>query len=301
MFLAGLCAGFSNLCMRRSIDKGGTSRGYLMLLMFFTCFVGILLNPVRTGDYTWSTPMALFGLCGGIFLAGVLTFLGKALEKGPPGLTIAMLNCSCVMPIFLLVILFGSAFGFSYTLWNAIGSILVVLGICWAGWGGGSMENRKKWLLFISLSFFFHVVYMVFIKWRALLINFPGQKGLALCLSSVDSRSQWFMPMIFLTAAIIQSFLFFKHEKRLPGKAELTYGTISSATQGLSAFFMIYATEISTPLQHAMIFPIFSVTIIVICNLWGKWFYKEAVNWKANALCIGGILIGTIDWKAVMG
>lgn len=48
-----------------------------------------------------------------------------------------------------------------------------------------------------------------------------------------------------------------------------------------------------------MIFPIFSVTIILFCNLWGQWLYKEKVNWFANACCIGGILIGTVNWSAL--
>jgi hypothetical protein len=60
---------------------------------------------------------------------------------------------------------------------------------------------------------------------------------------------------------------------------------------------MIWSTEVSTPLEHAMIFPIFSVAIIILCNLWGQWLYKEKVNWLANACCVGGILIGTLDWK----
>ncbi len=50
-----------------------------------------------------------------------------------------------------------------------------------------------------------------------------------------------------------------------------------------------------------MLFPIFSVTLIVGCNLWGKWLYKEQVHWKANAVCIGGLLLGTVDWSSIFG
>ena len=62
---------------------------------------------------------------------------------------------------------------------------------------------------------------------------------------------------------------------------------------------MIRATEASTPVEHAIIYPLFAVTIIILCNIWGQWLYKEQVNWKANALCVFGILIGSIDWSAL--
>lgn len=301
MFFSAICIAISNLCMRRSIDSGGTSKAYLMMQLGLTFFIMVLLNPVRTGDYSWDTPMALFALTGGVLLAAVMTFVGRALEKGPPGLTIALLNCSSVMPILMLVILFGAQFGFYYTLWNAIGSVLVILGICWAGWDGGELYNRKSWVGFISLAFFAHVAYLVFLNWRALFINFPGEKGLGFSFAPEAASTQWFMPLVFLSAALIQTGLFFYSERRIPNKSETVYGMFGSIANGIGAFLMIRGTEIATSLEHAMLFPIFSVTLILGCNLWGKMLYQEKVNWKANALCIGGLLLGMVDWKAIFG
>lgn len=298
MVISALFIAISNLCLRKSIDAGGTSKAYLMMQLILSFFVMVLLNPVRTGDYSWSMEMAAFGLAGGLLLAAVMSFLGKALESGPPGLSVAILNCSSVMPILMLVILFGSQYGFSYTLWNAIGSVLVILGICWAGWDGGQVESRKKWLTFVSLAFFAHVAYLVFLNWRALFLNYPDQIGLGLTFEAESVNSQWFMPMVFLSAALIQTVIFFTQEKRMPNKVEALYGLFGSVANGLGAFLLIKGTEIATPLEHAMLFPIFSVTIIIGCNVWGRLLYAEAVNWKANALCIGGILLGTVDWKA---
>jgi len=144
MFFCALCIAISNLCMRRSIDSGGTSKAYLMVQLTLSALIMVLLNPVRTGNYTWDTSMALFGLMGGILLACVMGFLGKALETGPPGLSVALLSCSSVMPILMMVLLFGARFGFYYTLWNALGSILVIVGICWAGWDMNEIANRRK-------------------------------------------------------------------------------------------------------------------------------------------------------------
>lgn len=298
MVLAALFIALSNLCLRKSIDAGGTSKAYLMMQLGLSFFIMILLNPVRTGDYSWNMPMAIFGFAGGVLLACVMSFLGKALENGPPGLSVAVLNCSSVMPILMLVILFGAQYGFSYTIWNALGSVLVILGICWAGWDGGQFERRKKWLIFISLSFFAHVAYLVFLNWRALFINFPAQEGLGFSFPPEAANTQWFMPMVFLSAALIQTYIFFSKERRMPNRSETIYGVFGSVANGLGAFLLVKGTEVASSLEHAMLFPIFSVTLILGCNLWGKWIYAEQVNWKANALCIGGLLVGTVDWRA---
>lgn len=301
MIVAGLCIALSNLFMRRSIDAGGNSKAYLMVQMGLSVVVMILLNPVRTGDYSWNTPVALFALCGGVLLAAVMGFLGKALESGPPGLSVALLSCSSVMPILMLVILFGSQFGFYYTIWNAFGSILVILGICWGGWDVTEIPHWRRWLLFVSLTFFAHAIYLVFLQWRTLFINFPGEQGLGFHFSSQAASMQWFMPMVFLSAAAIQTFVYFRSEKKFPGKAEINYGIFGSIANGLGAFLMIKAFEMSTSLEHAMLAPIFSVTLILGCNVWGKWLYKESVNWKANAVCACGLFIGLIDWKSLFG
>lgn len=299
MIIAAICIAISNLCMRKSIDAGGSSRGYLMLQMSLSFVIMVILNPIRRGDYSWNTSIVLFGLAGGLLLAAVMTFLGKSLEKGPAGLSVAILNCSSVMPILVLVMLFGARFGFHYTLWNALGSLLVIGGICWAGWDKGEVQSRRQWLLFISLTFFAHVAYLTYLNWRVLFMNFPGEEGLGLPISAEQASSPWFMPSVFFSAAVIQTFLYLTKERRIPNGSEISYGVFGSIANGLGAFLMIRATEVATSLEHAMLFPIFSVTLILGCNIWGKMLYKEAVNWKANALCIGGVLLGMVDWQAI--
>jgi hypothetical protein len=102
--------------MRRSIDSGGTTKGFLMIQLFIVFLVAILLNPVRSGDYHWSNCMAGFSIAGGVVLALMMASLGRALETGPPGLTFAALNSSTVMPSILMVLLFGAAFNRQYNL-----------------------------------------------------------------------------------------------------------------------------------------------------------------------------------------
>jgi multidrug transporter EmrE-like cation transporter len=298
MVLASVFVAASNFFMRKSIDSKGTSKAFLMVQLFLVFCVAVILNPVRSGNYEWSSCMAAFGVAGGVVLALMMASLGRALETGPPGLTFAALNTSTVMPSLVMVTLFGAPFGYSYTLWNGLGSLLVVLGLFWAGRQAKHSNKKQMWISFVTAAFFLHVIFLVFLSWRALFINFPGEVGLFLSFDMDEARNEWFMPMVFLTAAIFQAAIYFFAEKRWPNNSELLYGVLGGLTNGIGTFFMIRATEISTPFEHAMIYPIFAVTIIVLCNLWGQYLYKEKVNWYANGLCVLGLIIGTVSWNA---
>lgn len=300
ILIAALFIAVSNFFMRRSIDSGGTTKAFFTVQLFLVFLIAVLLNPVRSGDYQWSFCMAAFGCAGGLILALMLTTLGRALETGPPGLTFAALNTSTVMPSVLMVLFFGTPFGYFYTLWNGLGSLLVVLGLFWAGWQRVGSEQKANWVTFVTAAFFLHVIFLVFLSWRALFINFPGSTGLFLSFDMDDAKSQWFMPMIFLAASFVQAAIYFKTERRRPRPKEILNGILGGLTNGIGTFFMIRATEVSTSFEHAMIYPIFAVTIILLCNTWGQWFYQEKVNWKANAVCVLGLLVGTVDWKVVL-
>ncbi len=299
MLVAGLFIALSNYLMRKSIDAGGTTKGFLMVQLFLVFIVAILLNPVRMHDYQWSNCMAIFGIAGGVVLALMMAALGRALETGPPGLTFAALNSSTVMPSIVMVLSFGAAFGYHYTFWNGLGSLLVVLGLFWAGWQTSKTVQKGVWLSFVSAAFFLHVLFLVFLSWRALFINYPGENGLFLSFDMDDAKNEWFMPMTFLAAFIVQALIYLFHEKRWLKKGEVLYGILGGIANGVGTFFMIRATEVATPFEHAMIYPLFSVTIILLCNLWGQWLYRERVNWKAITLCLLGIFIGTISWNAL--
>src|SRR3989338_2071839 len=268
MVLAALFVSVQNLFFRRSIDGGGSSKAYLMVQLFLTFLVAIFLNPIRSGHYEFNLPLAFFGFCGGVILAAFMAMMGKALESGPPGLTFAVINASSVMPILLMVTLFGAGFGFAYTPWNGIGSLLVVAGLFWAA--SGAIQGKKSivWAFYVFAAFFLH--------------------SLFLSLTEKEAASEWFMPMIFLAASLVQVYVYFTTEKRKPLNSEILYGVLGGIANGIGTFFMIWSTEISNSLEQAMIFPVFSVSVIILCNLWGQRLYKERVNWVANAFCILG-------------
>lgn len=300
VLVASCFTSLANFCLRRSIDSGGTSKAYLMIQLLFAAVVAVLIGPVRTQDFSINGGIVFLGVAVGLIFGLMFFALGRALEKGPPGLTFAILNASTVMPAVVMATMFGVAFGYIYTSWHAIGSLLVLAGLFWAGRGLAGLTDKRAWLLFSTLTFSCHLIFLVVMQWRALVLNWPNPSDLGSVMSSQEMASQWFMPLLYFVAAVIQTGIYLSSEKRIPNTAECSYGLIGGTAGCLSTFFLIWATEAATSLENIVIFPIFSVAVIVICNFWGQKLYQEQVNWRACRVCVLGLLIGTVDWKAFL-
>lgn len=299
MLFAGGFVALSNLFMRKSIDQGGTTKGFLIFQMATAFGVAVLLNPVRTGNYTCNGPIVVLGLVAGAILAIMLFSLGRSLEKGPSGFTFSILNASTVMPAIVMALFFGGAYGFPYTIWHAAGSLIVLGGLFLGGKGLQGLQDRKGWIIFCFTMFFLHILLLVVFQWRALLLNFPHPEELVSFFTAEQIKSQWFTPFMFLAATILQLFFFMVYERRMPRRLEIYYGVLGGSMNGLCTYFMIWSTEVANPLENAFIFPIFSVVSIVLSNLWSQRLYQERVDWRACQFCALGLVVGTVDWKAV--
>ena len=299
MLIAAGLASTANFFMRRSIDAGGSTRAYLVVQLFISFLVAIYLSPVRTGEYSASLNSIVVGLGAGVLLGGMMWSLGRSLEKGPAGLTFAFLNSATVMPAIVLAIIFGTAFGHIYTVWNGVGSALVVIGLFWAGWQTTTTASKAQWATVVVAAFVLHAALLIMLQWRALLLQ-PDLEHPLLPFHLDPATSQWFFPMIFLAAVVIQLISYLHMEKRWPNSGEILYGVLGGLVQAGATFFLVTAPEYATPVENAMIFPIFAVTVIFLTNLWSQALYKEKVNWLANSLCIAGIAVGTIDWSAIV-
>ncbi len=296
---AGAFVALSNLFMRKSIDSGGTTKGFLFFQMLASFAIAVFLEPVRSGNFAWNMPVVFLGLIAGIILALMLIALGKALEKGPPGLTFSILSSSTVMPGILMALFFGSDLGFVYTPWHAIGSLFVLAGLFWAGKGIAGLQNLKKWLLFSGSMFVLHTALLVLLQWRALLMNVPNPEELASFFTAEQIKSAWFLPCMFFSSALVQLYVFLSTEKRAIRSQEVLYGIVGGVVNGIGTFFLICSTQSATALENAIIFPMYSVATIILSNLWGQKLYQERVNWRACQVCAIGLIIATVDWKGV--
>jgi uncharacterized membrane protein len=292
--LAAVFGSISNLFLRKSIDSGGQSKGFLVIQLSFSFLILVLLNPVRTQDYTWSSLSFFCGIVGGIILGLLMWGLGKALEKGPAGLSFSFLHASTVLPALAMSIFFGSAYGFHYTLPNAIGSLLVLLGLFWAGRTREKNRQKSSWLIFVTAIFCIHTLLLTFFQWWALALK-PARPLSSLLPTLEEVHIQWFMPTVLLFASLIHWILYWRGRSQFPKRAEVRYGILGGLASGGGTFFQILAPQAASNWQNIMIFPIFSVSIILLNNGWAQILYKERVNWWANGLCVAGLLIATLS------
>lgn len=297
--IAGMFIPLTNLTIRKSIDIGGSAKAYFVFQMVTSFLLAILMGPVRTGNFSISWPAAILGCFAGLILSIMLFSLGRAVEKGPPGFTFAILNSATVMPGLLMAFIFGAALGFVYNTWHALGSLLVIIGLFWGAKGLQGMKEMKLWLFFSTAMFTFHVLLLGLYQWRAMLMNLAHPEELASFFTLEQIKSEWFTPFMFLASGIVQVIIYLRAENRKPQSGEIFYGFAGGVSNLLCTFFIIWATEKAGPLENAVIFPIFSVVGIILTNLWGQKLYQEQVNWRACQLCAFGLIVGTVDWKAV--
>ncbi|MBM3183945.1 MAG: hypothetical protein FJZ64_01395 [Chlamydiae bacterium] len=299
--LAGALVACSNLFMRKSIDTGGTTKGFLVFMMFMSFFASVILDPVRKGAYTWSGEVAVLGAVAGIILITMLLFLGKALEKGPPGFTFSLLSAATVMPGIVMFFLYGTSLGFPYTISHAIGALLVLAGIFWAGKGTASLETKRQWILFAIAMFSLHALLLVVFQWRALLLNHNHPEEISSFFTKETIQSAWFLPSMFFTAGVIQLCIYVYTERKWPHPKEVYYGLFGGLANGIGNFFLICATAAARSWENALLFPMYSVMTIILSNLWGQKLYQEKVNWKACQLSAFGLIVGLVDWKNILG
>lgn len=302
ILLALIAGGFiplTNLTVRKSVDVGGSTKGYFVFQMLSSFLFALLLGPIRNQDFSIPLSVALLGAAAGLILSIMLFSLGRAVEKGPPGLTFAIMNSATVMPGLVMALIFGAALGFVYNMWHALGSILVLMGLFWGARGVQGMKEMKPWLLFSTVVFVFHVLLLALFQGRAMLMNLPHPEQLASFFTAEQIKSEWFTPCMFFASGIVQLSIYLRAGRRMPQGGEVLYGVLGGLSNLLCTFFIIWATERASPVENAVIFPIYSVMGIILTNLWGQRFYQEQVNWRACQLCLFGLVVGTVDWKTV--
>lgn len=297
--IAGMFLPLTNLTVRKSVDVGGSAKGYFVFQMLSSFLFAVLIGPVRTGDFSLSLPAAILGIIAGSILSLMLFCIGRAVEQGPPGFTFAILNSATVMPGLMMAIVFGASLGYAYNFWHAMGSILVLFGLFWAGKGLQGVKEANKWIVFSGAMFVFHVLLLALFQWRGLLLN-PNRPPEMFAFFAPDQiKSECFTPFMFLVSGLVQLFIYLRSGGRMPKSGEVLYGFAGGLANLLCTFFLLAAAERASALENAVIFPIYSVVAIILTNAWGQKLYQEQVNWRACQVCMFGLILGTVDWKAL--
>ena len=297
-------AALSNFFFRRNLEKGGTSSAFLSLYFFASLLFSVLFSPALLGS-PFSPAMALAGCFAGFLNFMMLTLTAKSFELGPPGLTLTFQNASCIFPGLLLCSFFGPSFGFFLTPWLVIGFTLIGLGLYLSSrtygrmssetLSGQSKANFGKWLLCAISVMALQGLILTLFQWRVLLFNCGKSTHPLIPCSCRSEEDIWFIPAFFLIPTLSQLFLFWKKERRKFSLAEMIYGSMAGGLNCACTVLLLLATKTEGVLKKEMLFPLFTVSVILLCNIWGMKIYKEKVNWIGIILCILGVLIGLIQ------
>lgn len=295
VLIAALLAAFCNLLLKMSIRSGGSSQGYLAVQVTFTFLVMIFLEPARAHNFHIHLPVIVIGMIGGLILGFFFWAFGRALETGSASVTIAALNATSLVPGFVLAGGFGVAFGHILTGCHLWGTALVLLGVLWAGRASVTHTMHRGWYTFLIVMFLCHSLYLIFLQWWAMLLN-PHLPPHRLLPSLHSDDIYWFMPSIFFVAALFQIGILIQKERKWPSRQEMLFGLWGGIANGVCSYFLILAPQVAAPWENALLFPTFSVGIILLCNGWSHWLYREHVHWKACTLSIIGIFVGALSW-----
>jgi hypothetical protein len=294
--LAAIFASSGNLFLRKNSDFNGNSSGYLVLHFSFSLLVGLLTSPAFRNLEDWSTPVFLTGGIVGLLNIFFMRCTAKALKLGDSGLTFAFQNSGCVLPALLLAIAFGSSFGFIINAELIIGTVFVLLGLFWAAKkDGNSQAISTKWLTYSLLAFSLQALILTSFQWRCLLIKTDVPSHALIPFKCTALQDGWFMPGMFLTAAISQAIIFFCEQKRFLNRTEIKFGSLGGLCNGVSTVLLLQAAQFAASSQQRILFPLFAIGVIIFCNAWGQKLYKEKINWLAYGACCLGIIIAALN------
>lgn len=292
IILASLCASSSNFCLRKNLDNHGDLDACLVMYCFMSLVIVLMINPAFLVETTVSYRMLSLGMIVGALMGGMLMMTSRALKRGPSSITFAVQNSSCVFPSLILAVIFGTEYGFIMTSGSLIGAVCVITGLLWAAFRQNSSTTvLKSWYIFAGTMLLLQTAVLTLFQWRCLIIQEDLPDHSLIPFNCSLQEELWFMPGLFIAACLLQTIYFSVTQKRFMRIGEMVWGGLGGIVNGASTYFLLNAISIATPLERRFAFPVFAVCVILICNLWGQWLYREPIFWKANFLCMFGILV----------
>jgi hypothetical protein len=291
--LAGTCSSLSSLFFRKNSDYSAnrsSSSGYLVLFYFISFIFSFIFYPE-----IWKVKVNFIilsiGICVGLLTSTLMLLTSRALKHGPAGLTFAFQNASAIFPGLILFLVLGIDFGFSCSLIQFSGMLLVLFGL-FLGAKKESSNQRKassKWLKYALACFITQILALTFIQARCLLFNFKIG-GLFSNFTFTEFDDVWFMPGQFGAAFVMQAIIFLRENQRLQ-KREMIFGCLGGMANFSSTWLLLLATKFALPFEKGILFPCFAVTAMILCNLWANRLYHENFNIRTNTICSFGIFL----------
>lgn len=290
-FFAATLSSVSNWSFRKKFELSDKTEGFLFYYYLITFFLAIFINWRVFFEPANFTMLGLGSLAGAMNVL-VMYFTAEALKKGPSSLTFAFQNASCVFPSLLLALFFGEPFGYTFNSFQLLGIILVVFGL----FMGSTQRNKKTsalWFFLAIACLGSQVLTLTFIQGRCILFKCQGMDHFLARYAVLETADVWFLPAQFGMAALLQGLLYLKMRNPLK-KQEIKYAGLAGSLNGLSSFLLLLATKWAIGFENLILLPLFSVSVIILCNLWAHKLYGEKLYYTTMAACILGIFLVAI-------
>lgn len=296
VFIASLLAAIVNFCLRKNAEQQKSAQGYLTLYFTSSFLISFFLAEATIDNFRFVIPSV--GAIAGILNFMMMGLLSLALHIGPSGLTFSFQNSASIFPSLSLFLIFGSPLGFNMNYFILIGFCLLVAGLFLAA----RIQNNStwpratyvKWLLLVIAIFCIQGVILSLFQWRCLLLLDNVQDHPLIPWKCAIQEDAWFMPGFFFIPTILQLFIFGFYERRWPSFRESFLGLMGGLFNGGATCFLLMATQQANPNEKMILFPLFAVCVICLCNLWGKALYDERIYWPGMLLCLAGVFIGSL-------
>lgn len=284
--LASVFTALSSLFFRKNADSAALRSPSTYLVFFYFC---ALVASFFFAQDIWNTPVNFIilaiGACVGVFSSTVMFLTSRALSKGPAALTFAFQNASAIFPGLILFFFLGSDFGFSCSYLQLTGMCLVLTGLFLGARREAQTQPEASfdWIKYALACFLVQIFALTFIQGRCILFD-----GGYFTASSADDV--WFMPGQFGAAFLIQLVICLKNKQRIELR-EMAYGCFAGAANFSSNSLLLLATKFAFPMEKSILFPIFAVSSMILCNVWANRLYRESFNLRTNAICTLGIIL----------
>ncbi|MCH9627678.1 MAG: hypothetical protein S4CHLAM2_13200 [Chlamydiales bacterium] len=219
----------------------------------------------------------------------------RSMSTGPASLVLSVQNACCVLPALLMTWIFGAQFGYTFNMWNLIGTGCVALGLFFAF--SPSMLSLKSPQFIISLGLLvtFQVIFFLFFQWIALMQQKNTNVHPLLFRQLSQEEASLFLPICFFSAFVMNWGMqkrrhFF--DSSLSPRQHILLGIMGGTAAALGGKFLELSTRAAyTPNENALLFPLLAVSQVGLCSLWGRYFFAEKMVWPALAVSLLGLFI----------
>ena len=295
-FTGGVSTAVSNLILRYSSERNSD---WILAVGYFVAMCLSLLISAFSGTLHFNYPIILLGIFIGVSTAALMSMLSRALSLGANAVTISIVSASSLIPGVIAYFVYGSGLGFDYNITHFIGSLIVLFGFLNTKTTLPKEELWKKWLFWVFSLFWVHVAILLAYQWQGYLVS--SESNYLRFMTRKEALSGFFMPSIFFVAFVCQVCKAYRNLLSNPFKAknDLLVGACLGAFQICTVLALVFANQYALSWEKAIIFPAFSVMIIIATGVWRSWLYKEEVAWAGIGLCALGISVATAEFTAL--